>query len=451
MEPEICYARNGEVSLAYDVTGDGPVTLVYLSPFDNLELSWENPLYAHYLRRLAGSARLVRMDRRGAGLSDRFSPHEIPALEDLVDDITVVLDAVGCRHAVLFGFEAAAAQCVMFAATRPDRVSGLVLFAATASGTRYEDYPWQWSDEEWDDYLEGVRQSWGTPVYSRQTLAFFNPSVADDGRIERWWLRWQRLTSSPGSQLALEQQMRGIDIRSLLPAIAVPTLVLHRSGDMVEPVGQGRYIASMIPGARFVELAGSDHLPWAGDSDAIADHVEKFLHEIRDAEQMDERVLATVLFTDIVGSTERAAAVGDAAWAALIKRQRELARADLERFRGRFIDSTGDGMLATFDGPARAIRAARAMMASARGLGLELRAGCHTGEVELLGDGIGGLAVHIGARIAALAGTSEIWASSTVRDLTVGSGLSFTDAGLHALKGVPETWHLFRVTGLDQS
>jgi pimeloyl-ACP methyl ester carboxylesterase len=451
VDPDVRYARNGTVSLAYEVVGQGEPTLVCLSPFDNLEINWENPLYAHFLHRLASSAQLVLMDRRGSGLSDRFSPDDIPALEVLVDDISVVLDAVGCERAVLFGFEAAAAQCAMFAATRPDRVSGLVLYAATACGSRQPDYPWQWSDEDWDEYLDQVQRQWGTATYASKTLAFFNPSVADDGRIERWWLRWQRLTSSPGSQLAIENQLRRIDVRALLPVISVPTLVMHRTGDPIEPFGQGPYIASQIPGARFVELAGADHQPWAGDSDAIVERIEKFLLELRGYEELAERVLATVLFTDIVASTERAAAMGDSAWRTLIVRHRELARAELDRFRGRFVDSAGDGMLATFDGPARAVRAAEAIVAGSRTLGVEVRAGCHTGEIELLRDGIGGLAVHIGARIAALAGPSEVWASSTVRDLTVGSGLRFEDAGNHHLKGVPETWHLFKVLAVDQT
>jgi pimeloyl-ACP methyl ester carboxylesterase len=445
MEPDVRYAHNGSVAIAYETFGDGPMTLVCLSPFDNLEIVWENPLYARYLRRLGDLARVVLMDRRGTGLSDRFSPGDVPPLEDLVDDITVVLDACECERAVLFGFEEAAAQCAMFAAGLPDRVAGLVLYAATACGVRKPDYPWQWSEEEWESYLEGVQTGWGTSEYARETLGLFMPSHVGDGRIERWWLRHQRLAASPGSQLALEQQLRATDIRALLPAIGVRTLVLHRVDDAIEPVGQGRYIAGQIPGARYVELLGGDHQPWAGDSDALVDEIGRFLAELRGSEEVAERVLATVLFTDIVGSTERAAALGDAAWTALIMRQRELARREVDRFRGRFVDSAGDGMLATFDGPARAVRCAQAVGATARLLGLEVRAGCHTGEIELLGDGVGGLAVHIGARVAALAGGSEVWASSTVKDLTVGSGLIFEDAGEHRLKGVPDAWHLFQV------
>ncbi len=445
MEPIIRYAHNGSVAIAYEVFGEGPLTLACLSPWDNIEIAWENPLYASYLRHIGDLARVVLIDRRGTGLSDRFSSNDPPPLEDLVDDITVVLDACACERVVLFGFEAAAAQCAMFAATRPDRVAGLVLYAATACGLRTEDYPWQWSEEEWETYLDGVRGGWGTSEYARETMASFLPSHVGDGRIEHWWSRFQRLAASPGSALALERQLRETDVRSLLPAIGVRTLVLHRTDDAIEPVGQGRYIAREIPGARYVEMPGADHYPWAGDSDALVHEIEQFLTELRGGEEFSERVLATVLFTDIVESTEQAAALGDAAWTALMLRQRELALHEVARFRGHVVDTAGDGMLSTFDGPARAVRCAQSIAISARPLGLELRAGCHTGELEVLGNGVGGIAVHIAARVAALASAAELWASSTVKDLTVGSGLVFDDAGEHRLKGVPDPWHLYRV------
>ncbi len=446
MEPQVRYARNGAVSIAYESFGSGPLTLVCLSPMDNLEIAWENPLYARYLRALGDVARVILIDRRGTGLSDRFAPGDAPPLEVMVDDITVVLDACGSDRVVLFGFEEAAAQCAMFAATRPDRVAGLILYAATACGLRKPDYPWQWSEEEWSDYLDAVRDGWGTDEFSAAMMPRFVPSHVGDGRIERWMLRFFRLVSSPGSQLALEEQLRATDIRALLPAIGVATLVVHRTDDAIEPVGQGRYIADRIPGARYVELEGADHPPWAGDSEALVAEIRRFLGDLRDGEDSAERVLATVLFTDIVGSTERLAAMGDSAWKAVVLRERELARREVERFRGRFVASTGDGLLAVFDGPARAVRCAQAIGATARLLGLEVRAGCHTGEIEVLDDDIGGLAVHIGARVAALAGASEVWATSTVRDLTLGSGLVFEDAGEHELKGVPGAWHLLRVS-----
>jgi class 3 adenylate cyclase len=445
VEPDVRYARNGPFAIAYSAFGDGPVTLVCLAPFDNLEVVWENPLYSRYLRRLASIASVIMIDRRGTGISDRFGPDDVPPLEDLVDDITVVLDACERDRVVLFGYEEAAAQCAMFAATRPERVAGLVLYAATACGMQKPDYPWQWTESQWETYLRELQDGWGTVEYAHQTLAYFVPSSVGDGRIERWWLRFQRLASSPGSQLALERQLRLTDVRSLLPAISVPTLVLHRTDDLVEPVGQGRYIAEQIPDARYVELPGGDHPPWAGDSDAIVDEIQRFLDDVGDAEDDAQRVLVTVLFTDIVSSTERAAEVGDAAWSALLDRHMDAARREVERYRGRYVSSTGDGVFAVFDGPARAVRCARAIGAAAVRQGLEVRAGCHVGEAEILGDDYSGLAVHIGARVAALAGSSEVWVTSTVRELTMGAGLSFEDAGEHELKGVPGSWHLFRV------
>ena len=295
----------------------------------------------------------------------------------------------------------------MFAATRPDRVAGLILYAASACGVQKPDCPWQWSEVQWEDWLSRVATGWGTAEFARGSLGFFNPSHADDGQIERWWGRFQRLAASPGSQLAMEEQMRATDVRALLPSISAPTLVIHRTGDAVELVGQGRFIASQIPGAKFVELAGRDHEPWAGDSDQIVDEIKRYLVELRDSEDVAERVLATVLFTDIVGSTEKVTVLGDAAWKTLLARQRELANREIDRFRGRWVDSAGDGLFAIFDGPARAVRCAQAIARAAHPLGLAVRAGCHTGEVELVGDGVSGLAVHIGARIAAMAGAGR--------------------------------------------
>jgi len=446
MGSSIRYVRNAGVSIAYEVVGDGPIDLVCLAPVSNLEIVWENPLESRYLRRLSEFARLVLIDRRGTGLSDRFSPDDLPPLEDLVDDIAAVLDDVGSERPVLFGFSDAAAMCAMFAATRPDRTAGLILYAAAGCGTRDDDYPWQWSEEEWLAYLEDIAR-WGSEEYARDSLAFFNPSHVGDGRIESWWLRFQRLSVSPNGIVAIERIFRDLDVRPLLPAIGVKTLVLHRIGDRIEPVGASRFIAEQISDAKCVELDGEDHMPWAGDQDALADEIERFIDDVRGSEEISDRVLATVLFTDIVGSTERAAALGDAAWKAVLARHDEIARHEVDRFRGRVVVTTGDGLLAMFDGPARAVRCARAIAEAVRPLGLEIRAGCHTGEIELFGDDVRGLAVHIGARIAALAGPSEVWASTTVKDLTTGSGLVFDDAGEYELKGVPDRWRLFRVSG----
>lgn len=445
MEPTILYAMNGNVAIAYETIGDGPVDLLVLAPINNLEIVWENPLYARYLRRLADHARVIVMDRRGTGLSDRFSPHDLPPLEDLVDDIAAVLDAAGSERAVLYGYSDAGSQCAMFAATRPERVAGLILYATAASGKQQDDYEGQWSEEKWEAYLEFVRTSHGNDEFARSTLRDFAPSHADDGRIAAWWARWWRLSVSRNGNLEIERINRALDIRASLGAIDVRTLVMHRTDDEVEPVGASRYIARQIPGARYVEFPGADHVPWAGDQDALIDEVARFLDEVRDTAEFADRVLVTVLFTDIVESTSKAAALGDTAWKALLARHDELARRELERHRGRYVNTTGDGMFATFDGPARAVRCAQAIAEATRPLGLEVRAGCHTGEAELVGDDVRGLAVHIGARVAAKADASELWVSSTVKDLTVGSGIVFEDAGEHELKGVPDPWRLYRV------
>ncbi len=445
MEPTISYALNGDVAIAYEVIGDGPVDLLYLAPINNLEIVWENPHYARFLRRLTDFSRVILMDRRGTGLSDRFSPHDLPPIEDLADDIVAVLDAAGSKRAVLFGFSDAGAQCAMVAATHPERTMGLVLFAASASGKQQVDYEGQWTEKEWDSYLDLVRTSYGTEEYAKATLEMFIPSHADDGRVTSWWARFQRLSTSRNGNLEIERINRELDIRATIEAIDVPTLILHRTDDQIEPIGGSRWIASKLPAALFVELPGRDHLPWAGDQDALTDRLEAFIGQLRGSIEVADRVLATVLFTDIVESTRKAATLGDVAWKALLARHDEFARREVERFRGRYVNTTGDGLLATFDGPARAVRCALAIGEATRPLGLEVRAGCHTGEIELEGDDIRGLAVHIGARVAANANASEIWVSSTVKDLTAGSGLVFEDMGEHVLKGVPDQWHLFKV------
>jgi class 3 adenylate cyclase len=436
---------NGDVAVAYETIGDGPVDLLYLAPINNLEIVWENPYFARFIRRLTDFSRVILMDRRGTGLSDRFSPNDLPPIEDLADDIVAVLDAAGSQRAVLFGYSDAGAQCAMVAATHPERVMGLVLYAASASGKQQVDYDGQWTDEEWDSYLELVRTQYGTEEFARATLGMFAPSHVDDGRVATWWTRWWRLSTSRNGNLEIERINRQLDIRATIKAIDVPALVIHRIDDQIEPLGGSRWIARNMRAARFVELPGGDHPPWAGDQDALTDQVEIFVKDVRGSLEFADRILATVLFTDIVESTQTVVTLGDAAWKALLARHEELARRELERFRGRYVDSTGDGMLATFDGPARAVRCAQAIVEVTKPLGLEVRAGCHTGEIEIDGDDIRGIAVHIGARVAAKANGSEIWASSTVKDLTAGSGLAFEDLGDHELKGVPGTSHLYKV------
>jgi class 3 adenylate cyclase len=445
---EIEFARNGEIAIGYTVVGDGPVDLVFVPVVSNLEVLWENPLLESFLRGLGSFSRLVVVDRREAGVSDRYSPDDLPPLEDLVDDIIAVIDAAGSQRPVLFGYSDTGAQCALLAATYPERVRGLVLYAVTARGTQAPDYPWQWTEAEWSEYLETMVAGWGTQRYAEATLPLFAPSLADDPRHLAWWRRLQRVGSSPGAQLAQERVFREMDIRGLLPAVGVPTLVLHRAGDQVELVGSGRYVAETIPGARLVELAGSDHWPWAGDQESLVSEVARFVAELRqDEESETNRILATVLFTDIVDSTSQAAALGDRRWRELRERHDLLVRGQLARHRGREIKTVGDGFLATFDGPARAVRCARAICPAVRGLGIEVRAGLHTGEIELDGDDISGVAVAIGARVGALAAAGEVLVSSTVKDLVIGSGLDFDDRGEHELKGVPDTWRLFAAVG----
>jgi pimeloyl-ACP methyl ester carboxylesterase/class 3 adenylate cyclase len=446
MAPEIHYARNGDVAIGYAVVGDGPVDVAYLSSFSNLESIWDNPLYSRFLRALGSFARLIVIDRRGTGVSDRVSPSDLPPLEDLVDDLTAVLDSVGSERVVPFGVSDSGALSAMYASVRPDRTAGLILHGATARGKQDADYPWQWSEPEWQEYLAAISTRWGTPEYARESLAQYNPSLAGDERMLAWWGRFQRLSASPSAIFAMDNLMREMDIRQLLPAISVPTLILHREEDVIEDVGSGRYLAEQIANARYVELPGGDHFPWAGDQDSVIDAIRKFVTEVQEEdEEAFDRVLATIMFTDMVDSTAQAATIGDRRWRDLQERHNRLIRSQLARYRGREIDTAGDGFFALFDGPARAVRCASAICTSMKGLGVEVRAGLHTGEIQSSGDGASGIAVAIGARIGALAGGSEVLVSSTVKDLVVGSGLEFEERGVHSLKGVPDEWRLFAV------
>ncbi len=443
--PEIRYARNGDVALAYQVLGEGPIDLVFLSAFiSNLEIAWEDPERARFLRRLSSFSRLILMDRRGTGLSDRMAPEDLPPLEVLMDDLTVVLDAVGSERTALFGFSDSGCLSAMFAATYPERVTALALFAVAAVGVATEDFPWQWTSQEWDDYFRDLRSGWGTRAYADEVVPWFWPSHAEDERYKDWYARFMRQSASPNSVEAVERIWHLIDIRPILPTISVPTLIMSRTDDQVEDLQAGRDFAERIPGARFVELPGGNNAPWAGDQDAVLDEVQEFPTGRRHIAEID-RVLATVLFTDIVGSTERAAALGDGKWGELLSVHHARVRAELERFRGKEIDTAGDGFFATFDGPARAVRCAKAVADAVNNLGIEVRAGVHTGEVELMDDAVRGIAVHVGARVGALAGPGDVLVSQTVKDLVAGSGLEFEDRGEHELKGIPDRWRLYRV------
>ena len=402
---------------------------------------------ARFFERLASFSRLILFDKRGTGLSDRVADTQLPTLEQRMDDVRSVCDAVGSERAALFGVSEGAPMCLLFAATYPARTTGVIVFGGYARRQQTPDYPWGASAEQQEAFLAEIEGDWGGPV-GLQARA---PSKLGDPRFRENWARYLRMGASPGAVLALTRMNAEIDVRPILQTIRVPTLVLHRLGDRVIPIGAGRYLAERIPDASFVELAGEDHLPWIGDVDAVLGEIEEFLTGVR-TQPEPHRMLATVLFTDIVGSTQRAAELGDTAWTDILSAHHARIRDELERYGGREMRTTGDGFFVLFDGPARAVRCALALVGVVRPLGLEIRAGLHTGEVEIAGDDIEGLAIHIGARIAALAGTGEVLVSRTIKDLVVGSGLSFQDRGVFALKGVPDEWQLFRAsTGLPGS
>jgi class 3 adenylate cyclase len=447
--PEVRYAKTPEgVHIAYQVVGDGPMDLVWPGPgFSNVEYIWRIPGFARFLRRLGEIARLIIFDPRGMGLSDRIGGGDLPTLESRMADTLWVMDAAGSERAALLGHDATGPLAILFGATHPERAAALVVYASYARASWAPDYPWGWTDEQWDDFLAELERRWGQPDYVEEFWRWMSPTAHLDQTLLGILTTYFRLTASPGTAVALETLERETDIRHVLPAVHVPTLVLHRTGDQPYPIEDGRYIAQHIPQARFVELPGSDHPPWDGDAEAIVSEIERFLRSVRDEEAEFDRVLATVLFTDIVGSTERAAELGDLKWRELLAAHHERIRGKLARYRGREVDSVGDSFLATFDGPARAIRCAIGVTQTVRELGIEVRVGLHTGEVELEGDDVRGIAVHIGARVAGMAGPSEVLVSQTVKDLVVGSGLAFEDAGEHELKGVPDRWHLYRVVG----
>ncbi|MGI8927016.1 MAG: adenylate/guanylate cyclase domain-containing protein [Tepidiformaceae bacterium] len=436
MPPETRYARSGDVHIAYQVVGDGPFDLLFVPGMvSHLEIDWEEPSYAAFLRRMASFSRLIKLDKRGTGLSDRGP---LFTMEQRMDDVRAVMDDAGSDRAALFGISEGGPMCALFAATYPERTSALVLYGAVARNAWAPDFPWGRTPESFEALIADIEGNWGGAA----GLAAYSPSRANDESTRDWWRRWRQQGASPGAAIALVRMNAEIDIRNLVPLIRVPTLILHRTDDAVVPVEQGRYLAGNIPGARWVELPGGDHLPYFGDSASILAEVESFLGANRGDFESD-RVLATVLFTDIVDSTPQAAAVGDRRWRDLLETHNATFRRELVRFRGREVNSTGDGFVATFDGPARAIRCAQAVCAGVRLLGIEVRAGLHAGEVVSIGDDITGIAVNVGARVAAKARPGEVLVSGTVKDLVAGSGISFRERGKHLLKGVPGEWPLY--------
>ncbi len=445
VRPETRYARSGDVSIAFQVVGNGPFDLVFAPGFvSNVEYGWEEPTLEHFYRRLASFCRLIIFDKRGTGLSDRVSG--VPDLETRMDDVRAIMDAVGSERAAVLGYSEGAAMAALFAATYPERTAALVLYGTFLTWDWLPVNRQSYHQPSWEQRLAEVERRWGTPDYCDELLRNDAPSKANDEDFRRWYATRLRLGASPAAAVTLTKMAMETDARPILPSIHVPTLIVHRVGDRLGVRG-ARFAAEQIPGALYVELPGEDHLPWVGDSESVTGEIERFLTGIWSGggweEPEPERVLATVLFTDIVGSSTRAASLGDRAWRELLERHHGIVRRQLGRFRGREMDAAGDGFFASFDGPARAIRCAHAIVGAVGELGLEVRTGLHTGECELVDRKVAGIAVHTGARVASLARPGEVLVSSTVKDLVAGSGISFQERGVHELKGIPGEWRLF--------
>ena len=435
MRPDTCYARSSDLHIAYQVFGAGSVDLVIVPGFiSNVEETWDNPSAARWLDRLSRFARVIAFDKRGTGLSDRVEA--VPSLDERMDDARAVMDAAHSERAVLLGISEGGSLAALFAASHPDRCTSLILYGAFAKFSGW--YP---TEEKLAAFYRYVEEKWGTGESVRK----YAPSLADDAGFKKIWARHERVGATPAAAKALMRMNQEIDISGVLSAIRVPTLVIHRTDDIAVSIEDGRFLAQHIPHARLAEFAGADHLPYIGaNADDIADEIEEFVTGSRPAVEVD-RVLSTVLLTDIVASTKRASDLGDRRWRTLLDQHDDLVRQEISRFRGREVKSLGDGFLATFDGPARAVRCATAIVEAARALGLEVRCGVHTGEIEMKGEDIGGIAVHIAARIAALAEGGQVLVSRTVRDLVAGSNLRLEERGAYALKGLSESMPLFAV------
>ncbi len=438
--PETMYARSGDVNIAYQVIGDAPLDLVFVMGWvSHLEYFWREPNFARFLRRLASFSRLILFDKRGTGLSDRVPINQLPTLEQRMDDVRAVMDAVGSERAALCGVSEGGPMCSLFAATYPEKTLALVMIGSYAKRIRDDEYPWGPTAEEREQFFEVMRQQWGGPVGIDERA----PSLAHDPKFRDWWATYLRMGASPGAAVALTKMNAEIDVRSVLGSIRVPSLVIHRTDDQCLKVEEGRFVAERIPGAKFVEFPGNDHLPFVGDQDAILDEMEEFLTGVRHSLEPDT-VLATVLFTRIVGAKEHAERLGHDRWTDLMRRLHSHITKEIEWFRGREIEMAGDPPLAIFDGPARAIRCASAITEYASRLGIEMRSGLHTGECELVDGKVSGVAAQIGVCVADEAKPGEVLVSRTVKDLVAGSGINFEDRGLRTLAGCGE-WRLFAV------
>lgn len=443
MASDVQFAKNGDIHLAYRVMGDGPVDLMFVPTWaSNLDILDQLPVIARGLDRAASFSRLILWDRRGSGLSDRLCG--MATLEEGMDDMLAVLDAAGSKRTALFGINEAGALCMLFAATHPERVSHLMLYGSFATTTWQPDYPWGQKPEEREQQVEAIIQLWG----QRETAMMMNPTEIQDDRFLTWASRWQRGSVTRDALPAYFQILAKTDVRQVLESIRVPTLVMHRRDDWIVPVDNGRFLGKKIPGAKYVELEGTDHVPFFGDWESIADEMEEFVTGSRPVREPD-RVLATILFTDIVGSTEKASELGDRKWREVLDSHDVTVTERLDRWQGKLVKATGDGLLATFNGPARAIRCASEICSALSSLGLEVRCGLHTGEVEVRGDDVGGIAVHIGARVMERATAGEILVSGSIPPLIAGSGVRFEERGSHKLKGVDGEWPLYAVASLS--
>jgi pimeloyl-ACP methyl ester carboxylesterase/class 3 adenylate cyclase len=447
VQPETRYARSGDLNIAYQVVGDGPFDLVFVPGYvTHMEMQWKIPTFAPFLEELASFSRLIRFDKRGTGMSDRISG--APTLELRMDDVRAVMDAAGSKRAAFYGLSEGAAMSLLFAATYPERTAALVVRSAFPRSMWAHDYQWGRSEEQYEQEVNRALQAFGPREQARESVRDLGEFTDEETDA---FLEMIRYGASPGAVEALHRMNREIDVRQVLPAVRVPTLILRGSEDKLVPAEVAQYMAANMPSARVVEISGAGHLAFAQYYPAIISEVRSFLTQIWESggweEQEPDRVLATVLFTDIVRSSERASALGDRGWRELLERHHALVRRELLRFRGRELDTAGDGFLASFDGPARAVRCACAIVESMRELDLEIRAGLHTGECELLDGKVAGIAVHTGARVAALAEPGEVLVSNTVKDLVAGSGIRFADRGVRELAGVPGEWHLFAVEG----
>lgn len=439
--PETNYVRNGDVNIAYQVIGTGSIDIVFVMGWiSHLEYFWKHPLFASFLTRLASISRLILFDKRGTGLSDRVPIDKLPTLEQRMEDLHSVMDVVGSESAVLVGVSEGGPMCSLFAATYPERTRALVMIGTYAKRIRDEEYPWAPTAEERETFFDVMQQEWGGPVGIEERA----PSMANDERFREWWATYLRMGASPGAAVALTKMNAEIDVRSVLPSIRVPTLVIHRTGDMCLNVEEGRFVASKIPASRFVELPGNDHLPFVGDQDAILDEIERFVTGSAAGDRFD-RVLATVMNIRIIDPKREAAKRGDTEWNELVSGAETFVRRQLELFRGRQVSYDETGLLAAFDGPARAIRCAAVISSSAEQLGIGVKTGLHTGECDVINDRFGGVAVDLAVQIADVAAPGSILVSRTVKDLVAGSGLRFSEAGVHSFDGIEGKWRLFTV------